>query len=579
MSYRNPEIIRDRSGEVLGQAIAGFGAQVAKGVDVLRANREKQRKIADAEAKRTQDIGYRIESKAYENRNKNYLKLKKEEPGVAEQFNVKTELLMRGDPDADPPIMGAIEANTMLATSPNLTNKEKTDLRAIVSKSTNFQTMMVGNAGKIISQTDILDKTSPGDFNSKYAWTGANQYEKDASQYASYAFQNKEIAGGRSVKKLENPGDEGSNVMSVTTYLDPNDEANKGKYDDEKMYPRNDKGEVVLEWKKNLNDEISLFEEIENAPDSVDIFNTSGITKDGKFNDDQYVTLTGSSTKIKGLEQYSEVSTQKIVNVAGWGNNIALQAIVKEKAAGFQGMNDQELSDFMRVKMSVGGFNVTEFRKLSTPEQELLIEKELNEEFIIQKTKNLSGRAPNPNEMQYAVQDPLSPVKLDSDGEPLLNDQGQEIPNLKIYEEKSKNIKGTPTAPALPENPNVAAQTLIDGFFDDPAQAYSTFKGGAGETAVFDEAQGEMRISGLVDGEGDPIDDEVYNFNDPNDIAKFAQILLESSKYVGGDAQGRKIKQAYTANMKKNIKTYLKKFQRASNKDVATNQSNTYNLD
>ena len=64
MSYRNPEIIRDRSGEVLGQAIAGFGAQVAKGVDVLRANREKQRKIADAEAKRTQDIGYRIESKA-----------------------------------------------------------------------------------------------------------------------------------------------------------------------------------------------------------------------------------------------------------------------------------------------------------------------------------------------------------------------------------------------------------------------------------------------------------------------------------------------------------------------------------
>ena len=41
----------------------------------------------------------------------------------------------------------------------------------------------------------------------------------------------------------------------------------KGKFDDEKMYPRNQNGEVEIEWKKDLNkwDE-GLLEEIVKVP-------------------------------------------------------------------------------------------------------------------------------------------------------------------------------------------------------------------------------------------------------------------------------------------------------------------------
>ena len=47
MSYRNPPIIVDRSTDVWGKAIAGFGQQIAKGI--LTAN-EARRKAEQAQA-------------------------------------------------------------------------------------------------------------------------------------------------------------------------------------------------------------------------------------------------------------------------------------------------------------------------------------------------------------------------------------------------------------------------------------------------------------------------------------------------------------------------------------------------
>ncbi len=34
MSYRNPQIVRDTSGEIYGQGIASFGQAIAKGIMV-----------------------------------------------------------------------------------------------------------------------------------------------------------------------------------------------------------------------------------------------------------------------------------------------------------------------------------------------------------------------------------------------------------------------------------------------------------------------------------------------------------------------------------------------------------------
>ena len=226
----------------------------------------------------------------------------------------------------------------------------------------------------------MYNKTSPADFNSKYRWAGADEKERYSSQFAAAAFSNQEIPGGRTEKILQDPGENGENVVTVKTYLDPNDIANKGLFDDEEMYPRNENGEVVLEWSKDLNkwDE-GLLEEIEPIPDSIEIFKTAGITDEkGGF------------------------------NVSGWASNKVLQDDIKSKAAGLQGMRDEELSSFLSVKLKYP-IDMKEFRDKTTEEQEAIITRELNEEFIMQKTSGLQKREPiSEAEKQIATVDPLT---------------------------------------------------------------------------------------------------------------------------------------------------------------------------
>ena len=431
MSYRNPQIIRDTSAELYGQAAANIGQSLAKGIMTAGAKRDQQRKEADAEAKRTQQIGYGIQSKAYEQRNKVYAELLKKEPGLAEQFKKQTESLLMGDDEIG---MGAIEARTILATGQNLSVQEKQDLQGIINRYEVFQNGLQGNAGKILAETELYNNTSPADFDNKYRWAGSNQYERTASQFAAAALSEQEIPGARYEKKLYTPTKDGEQVVGIKVFVDPNDPANKGKFDDETMYPRNQNGEVEIEWKKDLNkwDE-GLLEEIVESPDGNALFKNAGITNDkNQWNEDQFLSAQGKSVTIKDADGQNITTVSRDINVSGWANNNILQDEIKSKAAGYQGMRDDDLSAFMQVKMKVGGFNVTEFRKLSTPEQQAEIEKELNEDFIIQKTKRLSKRAANIGE-PGAVVDPLNPVKLDAKGKPMLDNNGKEIPNYVVY--------------------------------------------------------------------------------------------------------------------------------------------------
>ena len=442
MSYRNPQIIRDTSAELYGKAAANIGQSLAKGIMMAGAKREQQRKEADADAKRTQQIGYGIQTKAYEKRNKVYSELLKKEPGLAEQFKKQTESLLMGNDEIG---MGAIEARTILATGQNLSVQEKQDLQGIVNRYEVFQNGLQGNAGKILAETELYNNTSPADFDNKYRWSGSNQYERTASQFAAAALSDQEIPGARYEKKLYTPTKDGEQVVGIKVFVDPNDPANKGKFDDEIMYPRNQNGEVEIEWKKDLNkwDE-GLLEEIVASPDSNALFKNAGITNDkNQWNEDQFLSAQGKSITIKGVKGQDITTLSRDINASGWTNNKVLQDEIKSKAAGYQGMRDDELSAFMEVKMQVGGFNINEFRKLSTLEQQAVIEKELNEDFIIQKTKDLSKRSSNAGE-PGAVIDPLQPTKKVN---------GKDVDNYVIFSQVSSKVTATPSTPDVDTTP------------------------------------------------------------------------------------------------------------------------------
>ena len=130
----------------------------------------------------------------------------------------------------------------------------------------------------------------------------ANQYERTASQFAAAALSDQEIPGARYEKKLYTPTKDGEQVVGIKVFVDPSDPSNKGKFDDETMYPRNENGEVEIEWKKDLNkwDE-GLLEEIVASPDSNAMFKNAGITNDkNQWNEDQFLSAKGKSITIKG---------------------------------------------------------------------------------------------------------------------------------------------------------------------------------------------------------------------------------------------------------------------------------------
>jgi hypothetical protein len=442
MSYRNPQIVRDTSGQVYGQAVANIGQSLAKGIATLGARREQQRKKAEQEAQRTQQIGYGIQTKAYEQRNKVYSELLKKEPGLAEQFKQQTEILLMGNDEVG---MGAIEARTLLATGKDLSIKEKQDLQNTINRYEVFQNGLQGNAGKILSETQLYNNTSPADFDNKYRWTGSNQYERTASQFAAAALSDQEIPGARYEKKLYTPTKDGEQVVGIKVFVNPNDPANKGKFDDEEMYPRNENGEIEIEWKKDLNkwDE-GLLEEIVASPDSNALFKNAGITNDkNQWSENQFLSAKGKSITIKGANGQDITTISRDINASGWSTNKVLQDEVMAKAEGYQGMRDDELSAFMEVKMKVGGFDIVEFRKLSTSEQQAEIAKELNEDFIIQKTKGLSKREANAGE-PGAVIDPLQPTK---------EVDGKEVDNYVIYSQDSSRVTATPTPPDVDTTP------------------------------------------------------------------------------------------------------------------------------
>ena len=465
MSYRNPQIVRDTSGQIYGQAAANIGQSLAKGIATLGARREQQRKKAEADANRTQQIGYGIQTKAYASRNKVYSELLKKEPGLAEQFKTQTEALLMGNDEIG---MGAIEARTLLATGKDLSIEDKQDLQDRINKYEVFQNGLQGNAGKILSETELYNNTSPADFDNKYRWAGSNQYERTASQLAAAALSDQEIPGARYEKKLYTPTKNGEQVVGVKVFVNPDDPANKGKFDDKEMYPRNENGEVEIEWKKDLNkwDE-GLLEEIVEGPDSNAMFKNAGITNDkNQWNEDQFLSAKGKSITIKGSNGQDITTISRDVNASGWANNDVLQDEVMAKAKGYQGMRDDELSSFMEVKMKVGEFDIAKFREMTTEQQEAEIAKELNEDFIIQKTKGLSKRDANAND-PGAVVDPLNPVKLDTKGEPMLDSKGKEIRNFVVYSQDSSTVTATPsndndTSPQPYENFAYGVLNLID---------------------------------------------------------------------------------------------------------------------
>ena len=226
MSYRNPKIIIDRSGEIWGQAIAGFGKDVARGIDNYAAAKEKNQEIARKQKEAKQLTANGVSQKFSEGIEQASSLIK--DASIQDQFkdtarmmaNVGEEITVNGKSFK----IGAIEAQTELKMNPNLDKDTRDAYSQIVTDFKGYQTGMVSSAGNIISGLDGLANSTTGMIGKTMDYQGQG-FENTKSQVASYSILGKQMEGVTSKKVLGRArGEDGKyrNMLTINSSIDTN---------------------------------------------------------------------------------------------------------------------------------------------------------------------------------------------------------------------------------------------------------------------------------------------------------------------------------------------------------------------
>ena len=178
MSYRNPQIIVDRSAEIYAQGSAQFGQQLAKGVQNYFDNRKKK-----AAAVKKKKNAYQLALNDVTLNYNNSLN------SAAEDINQSTlfqdvQAQARARLDGNELGIGVIEMATQLKMNPDLDRNTRAEYLKAVSDYQNWQGSIVDKIGATIVDIEPLEGMNAGNIGQGYDFAGTGN-EK---------FQNKPIS-------------------------------------------------------------------------------------------------------------------------------------------------------------------------------------------------------------------------------------------------------------------------------------------------------------------------------------------------------------------------------------------------
>ncbi len=210
MSYRNPQIIVDRSAEIWAQAATKFGETLATGVD----NYYKAKKEAEEKKKKIDDAKqlYRNKAMLRSQKELNSSASKIKDPGLLEQFKTNAIGLLNEGEDftykGETYKISAIDAETELAINPNLTADQRAAYTQIAMSASNYQTSMLEKTGAVIANLEPLKDSGAYQIGSKIdiAGQGMDEYK---NLVASNALLNQNADGVTTKKDLSRRRNEG----------------------------------------------------------------------------------------------------------------------------------------------------------------------------------------------------------------------------------------------------------------------------------------------------------------------------------------------------------------------------------
>jgi len=220
MSYRNPQIIVDRSAEIWAQGVAKIGQVVGQGLKAYFEAKKKGKEIQDKkdEAINTTMIQGDLKQSALRNKMAKTIK----DVTLQEKFTNKAKLLANGDSEDK----GAIWYNTQLQLNPP---KDKNTLEMYKNKVKAYQNYMANSAqeiGYVMSALETTKDLSAQQIVDKYAVAGRDDISELQNLMAMRALENKALEGFSYDKDLIY-NEDGTNSLKVVGYLDKNSKTYK----------------------------------------------------------------------------------------------------------------------------------------------------------------------------------------------------------------------------------------------------------------------------------------------------------------------------------------------------------------
>jgi hypothetical protein len=343
MSYRNPPIIVNKSGDIWAKAISGFAESVANGMIEYSEARKAEIEATKKSRQAMQSFSFETRDKYSDELRDNYIAVKKKNGNtLAEKFKAQATELMygKGTVGEDDYVMGAVDASVQLKFNTDLSSKEKAVLQKKIDDSRNFQVQGVENAVNIKTGVDNVksQRVNSEGYPGGYSWKGKDNIERFKTQVAYYAYDDEAMISPGTIEEYDfKVGENGENFFTAKTlipvkdlddgplakYLTPEELAKiqTVEKDDKKYYEFEYKKDANL-WDGEFINNLSALPEYSKA------YNIAGVEDKNADVTAKYSANLNTVNSDKG-EEYN----QDIINLTDVKTNNVLYAEMMGEAA------------------------------------------------------------------------------------------------------------------------------------------------------------------------------------------------------------------------------------------------------
>ena len=208
MSYRNPRIIVDRSGEVWGKAIAGFGRDIAQGLTTFAAEQAKGKAIAD-KRKESNQLALNLSQLKTNDKINTFVKTLPDN-SLSEQ--VKKRLMQMSTTGEGNSVFvngkqyteSVVKAEALLNSNPNLPKNTREAYLKIVNGFQNYIDTSSKNAASVTVNNSELKPDEPGMISKNFDILGTGG-EGSNNLLTAMAVNDQPIEGVEYTKTTERP--------------------------------------------------------------------------------------------------------------------------------------------------------------------------------------------------------------------------------------------------------------------------------------------------------------------------------------------------------------------------------------